>query len=201
MQNCIALIDLNVKDVVRGQQNDRLALYQSGLELFLEARNVSDDALKSQLTAQAIRALSDASSQLSLQLQADVNWLRNESYKEAKGRNKELILGRITQINQGFEGIHQSFILRAAIYGEMGEYAAMVNALEGYSRFNDSEITANAGFLAECDPTDNGTEQGTWRKRAKLSLKMGDLTKQLHSQETVLYLSEAPEEDCDEKED
>ncbi len=49
MQDCITLIDLNVRDVVRGQQNDRLALYQSGLELFLEARNVSDDALKRQL--------------------------------------------------------------------------------------------------------------------------------------------------------
>lgn len=35
MQDCITLIDLNVRDVVRGQQNDRLALYQSGLELFL----------------------------------------------------------------------------------------------------------------------------------------------------------------------
>lgn len=201
MQDCITLIDLNVRDVVRGQQNDRLALYQSGLELFLEARNVSDDALKRQLTSQAIRALSDASTQLSLQLQSDVEWLRSESYKDAKGKNGELILKRMAQINQGFEGIHRSYILRAAIYGETGEYAAMVSALEGYSRFIDSAIVANAGFLAECDPVDNGTERGVWRRRAKLSLNMGDLAKQLRSQETVLYLTQASEEDCDEKED
>lgn len=200
MQDCITLIDLNVKDVVRGQQNDRLALYQSGLELFLEARNVSDEALKSQLTSQAIRALSDASSQLSLQLQFDVDWLRNKSYKEAKGKNRELILRRMSQISQGFEGIHQSYILRAAIYGETGEYAATVSALEGYSRFIDSAIVANAGFLAECDPVDNGTEQGVWRKRARLSLNMGDLAKQLRGQETVLFLTQASEEDRDEKE-
>lgn len=200
MQDCITMIDINVRDVVRGQQNDRLALYQSGLELFLEARNVSDDALKRQLTSQAIRALSDASSQLSLQLQADVDWLRSESYKEAKGKNKELILRRIAQINQGFEGIHQSYILRAAIYGESGEYSAMVSALEGYSRFIDCAIVANAGFLAECDPADNGTGQGAWRKRSELSLNMGDLAKQLRSKETVLYLSQASEEVCDEGE-
>lgn len=166
-----------------------------------EARNVSDDALKRQLTSQAIRALSDASSQLSLQLQSDVEWLRSESYKDAKGKNRELILKRMAQINQGFEGIHRSYILRAAIYGETGEYAAMVSALEGYSRFIDSAIVANAGFLAECDPVDNGTERGVWRRRAKLSLNMGDLAKQLRSQETVLYLTQASEEDCDEKED
>lgn len=29
MQDCITLIDLNVRDVVRGQQNDRLALYKA----------------------------------------------------------------------------------------------------------------------------------------------------------------------------
>lgn len=200
MQNCITLIDLNVRDVVQGQQNDRLALYQSGLDLFLEARNISDEYMKRQLISQAIRALSDASSQLSLQLQADVDWLRNESYKEAKGKSKELILRRMAQINQGFEGIHQSYILRAAIYGETGEYAAMVSTLEGYSRFIDSAIVANAGFLAECDPVDNGTERGVWRKRAKLSLNMGDLARQLRERKTVLYLSQASEEECDEEE-
>ena len=34
-----------------------------------------------------------------------------------------------------------------------------------------------------------------------MSLNMGDLAKQLRSQETVLYLTQASEEDCDEKED
>lgn len=75
MQDCITLIDLNVRDVVRGQQNDRLALYQSRIGAVpgrLETFQI--DALKRQLTSQAIRALSDASSQLSLQLQSDVEW-------------------------------------------------------------------------------------------------------------------------------
>lgn len=197
-QNSITLIDLNVRDVFQGQQNDRLALYQSGLELFLEAKNISDEVLKRQLISQAIRALSDASSQISLQLQSDVEWLKSEAYREAKGKNKQLILGRIAKINLGFEHIHQSYVLRAAIYGDINEFSAMITTLESYSHFIDSAIIANAGFLAECDPNDTGLEHGTWRKHANLSLKMGDLAKQLRSQNVVLYLS-AAEEDSDEE--
>lgn len=198
LQDSITLIDFNVRDVLQGQQNDRFALYQSGLGLFLEARGVSDPDLKRQLTSQAIRALSDASSQISLQLESDVDWLKSESYKEAKGKNKQLILDRIARINRGFEHIHQSYVLRAAIYGDIHEYAAMISTLEAYSHFIDSTIVSNAGFLAECDPDDTGLGHGTWKKRARLSIKMGDLAKQLRSQDVVLYLSEADEDDHEE---
>ena len=184
--------------MLQGQQNDRFALYQSGLGLFLEVRGVSDPDLKRQLTSQAIRALSDASSQISLQLESDVDWLKSESYKEAKGKNKQLILDRIARINRGFEHIHQSYVLRAAIYGDIHEYAAMISTLEAYSHFIDSTIVSNAGFLAECDPDDTGLGHGTWKKRARLSIKMGDLAKQLRSQDVVLYLSEADEDDHEE---
>ena len=54
LQDSITLIDFNVRDMLQGQQNDRFALYQSGLGLFLEARGVSDPDLKRQLTSQAI---------------------------------------------------------------------------------------------------------------------------------------------------
>lgn len=198
LQNSIKLIDFNVRDVLQGQQNDRFALYQSGLGLFLEARSVSDEALKKQLTSQAIRALSDASAQISFQLQSDVEWLKSESYKEAKGKNRQLILDRIARINRDFERIHQSCVLKAAIYGDINEYSAMISTLEGYAHFIDTTIIANAGFLAECDPNDTGLESGIWKKRSKLSLNMGDLAKQLRAQNVVLYLS-AVEEDNDEE--
>lgn len=42
----IAIIDHRVREVIQGQQNDRIGLYYSGLTLYLEARNVNDPVIK-----------------------------------------------------------------------------------------------------------------------------------------------------------
>ena len=64
--NQIAVIDHSVREVIQGQQNDRIGLYYSGLTLYLEARNVNDPEMKRALIAQSLRALSEARFQLGL---------------------------------------------------------------------------------------------------------------------------------------
>ena len=56
----IAVIDHSVREVIQGQQNDRIGLYYSGLTLYLEARNVNEPEMKRALIAQSLRALSEA---------------------------------------------------------------------------------------------------------------------------------------------
>ena len=73
--NQIAVIDHSVREVIQGQQNDRIALYYSGLTLYLEARNVNDPEMKKALTAQSLRALSEARFQLGLSMQSDIKYL------------------------------------------------------------------------------------------------------------------------------
>ena len=52
----IAVIDVRVQEVLEGQQNDRLGILQSGMRLYLQAREVDDETLRKLLISQALRA-------------------------------------------------------------------------------------------------------------------------------------------------
>ena len=80
----IQIIDENVKEVLTGQQNDRLGLYYSGVALFIEAYNVKDEEFKKQLIAQSVKALSDSIFQMTLALQVDIAYLARKEYVRNK---------------------------------------------------------------------------------------------------------------------
>lgn len=195
IENQIYAIDHNVKDVLQGQQNDRIGLYYSGAALFLEAQNVYDEQMKKQLIAQALRSLSDATFQLSLTLKDDIKYLVNGEYKGAKGKRVELIEKKIQNIHQSFAYIHQSAMLRTAIYCEQNEIGAMTTVLGEYSRFIEGTIAKNARLLAQCDVNDNGSDSGIWNRRANLKLDVADFAKKIKSPEKTLYLGVELEEE------
>lgn len=189
----IAIIDHSVREVIQGQQNDRIGLYYSGLTLYLEARNVNDPEMKRALIAQSLRALSEARFQLGLTMQSDIKYLADGDYKIAKGKSVELIDKRIDSINQSFVFIHQATMLRAGIYCNEGELSAMSTVLNEYSYFIDSTIAKNAGILAQCDRTDTGTDKGVWKTRAKLKLDVSEFNKQLNAPDKTIYLGVSKE--------
>lgn len=80
----IAVIDVRVQEVLEGQQNDRLGILQSGMRLYLQAREVDDETLRKLLISQALRALSDAEAQLELEMESDVKYLANGDYEHEK---------------------------------------------------------------------------------------------------------------------
>lgn len=184
----ITVIDGRVKEVLRGQQNDRIGLFNSGMALYLEAREISDENLRKLLTAQSLRALSDAAAQLDLELQENVSYLANGEYEKSKGKRTQLIDEKMASINRCFPVLHQAYIARAAIYCEQGEIKAMASALESYSHLINKTIGSNAGLLAEFDTSDNGTAQGVWRSRATLQLDVSALSKALSVPEKTFYL-------------
>ena len=57
-----------------------------------------------------------------------------------------------------------------------------------YSYFIESNIVNNASLLAQCDTTDNGTEEGVWNSRATLKLDVSDFTKRLKTPDKTVYL-------------
>ena len=184
----IAVIDQSVREVIQGQQNDRIGLYYSGLTLYLEAKNVSDPEMRKALVAQSLRALSDARFQLGLTMQSDINYLAYGVYKVGKGKSVELIDSRIDSINQSFAFIHQATLLRAGIYCNEGELMAMATVLNEYSFFIESTVAKNAGLLAQCDRADTGTENGIWQSRANLKLDVSEFYKQLNAPDKTVYL-------------
>lgn len=189
----IAVIDHSVREVIQGQQNDRIGLYYSGLALYLEARNVNDQGMKTALIAQSLRALSEATFQLKLTMQSDIKYLATGEYKVGKGNSVGLIDSRINSINQSFAFIHQSTLLRASIYCNECELTAMSTVLNEYSHFIDGTVAKNAGLLAQCDKTDTGTEKGVWKSRAKLKLDVSEFNKQLNAPDKTIYLGVSKE--------
>ncbi len=184
----IAQIDHSVKDVLQGQQNDRIGLYYSGLRLFLESECTNDNILKNALLVQALKTLSDASYQLAETMKSDILYLTNHEYSSLRGKRIEVINERISNINKSFEFIHQASLLRAAIYCHRNEILTMTSVLEEYSYFIENTIAKNAPELAVLDPNDTGDDKGVWRNRANLRIDIGDYSKQLAKPEKVIYL-------------
>lgn len=185
----IVIINSNVLDVLQGQQNDRIALFYSGIALFSEAQSIKNPEMKSALMAQAIRALSDGTQQLILTMESDIEFLTSRQYDKFRGKKLETIQNKMESINKAFGFIHQATLARAAIYCEQEEYLAMANVLEEYSRFIESTIISNANFLSQCDPNDNGTDIGIWNSRAKLKLDASELRRCFISDNQEYYLS------------
>ncbi|MGN0423682.1 MAG: hypothetical protein ACI4FY_00050 [Acetatifactor sp.] len=181
-------IDMNVKEVIAGQQNDRLGLFYSGVTLFLEAQNVTDESLQKQLIAQSLKALSDAIFQLTLSLQTDILYLAHKEYDRNKKQKYTLINEKIEGINRGFMAIHQATIMKTAIYCLQGEVKAMASVLQEYKRFIEGTIVSNAEMLSQCDASEQRKIEGTWKKRAELQLEVSDAVKQLMNPASVIYI-------------
>lgn len=192
--NQLILIDGSVREVLQGQQNDRIGLYYSGLSLFLESRSVSDVGLRNALQAQALKALAESTFQLKLTMQSDIRYIEQKEYEKAKGKRKNLILEHMNNINQSFAFIHQATMLRAGIYCDIGEHGPMARVLEEYSYFIDNDVARNALLLSQYDMNDDGTETGLWASRSQLKLDTAELNRALNSPSKTLYLGVAKEE-------
>jgi hypothetical protein len=192
--NQLVLIDGSVREVLQGQQNDRIGLYYSGLSLFLESRSVSDAGLRNALQAQALRALAESTFQLKLTMQSDIRYIEQKEYDKAKGKRKELIMEHMNNINQSFAFIHQATMLRAGIYCDIGEHGSMARVLEEYSYFIDNDVAKNALLLSQYDMNDDGTVTGLWASRSQLKLDTAELSRALNNPQKTLYLGVAKEE-------
>lgn len=189
----LVLIEGSVREVLQGQQNDRIGLYYSGLSLFLESQNVSDSGLRSALQAQALRSLTESTFQLKMTMQSDIKYLEQKAYEKSKGKKKELIIEHMDKINQSFAFVHQATMLRAGIYCDIGEHASMAHVLEEYSHFIDTVVAKNAILLSQYDSNDDGTATGLWASRSQLKLDATDFAIALRSPNKTLYLGIAQE--------
>ena len=181
-------IDCSVRESLQGQQNDRIGLYYSGLSLFLEARNVTDHEMKKMIITQALHALTESTYQLSLKMQSDIKYLENKDYESSRGKRKSLIDEKMSSINQSFAFIHQACMLRAGIYCDQNEFAAMASVIEQYSAFIENSVKGKSQLLIECDTRDDGSENSVWKRRAEFKIDISDIAKRLNSTDKTVYL-------------
>lgn len=184
----IETIDANVKEVLAGQQNDRLGLYYSGVALYLEASRITDQSFRNQLISQSIKTLSDAVFQLTLGLKSDILYLADKKYNSDKKRAYDLHQEKMLSVDRAFMAIHQSALMKTSIYLQQGEVGAAMAVLEEYERFIAGTIVKNANMLSQCDSRDSGREDGIWKKRAGLQLDVKNAVQRITQARTILIL-------------
>lgn len=186
-------INHGVVRILEGQQNDRIAQYFSGLALYVESRLVTDQTMRKALVSQSLKALTEATFELSLTMESDIKHLINRNRKHVKGKRIEYIDEHMQSINQCFAFIHQASLLRAGIYCNENELNAMTAVLSEYSNFIENIVEKNASLLSQCDASDDGTLQGVWKSRSRFKLDIADFSKQLNNPEKVIYLGVSTE--------
>lgn len=195
LSNQMLAIDENIKEVLRGQQNDRLGLYYSGVSLYLEANRVSDPAFKIGLISQSLKALSDANYQLVLTMQSDISYLKRKEYESDKRHKFNLMNEKVNNINKAFSAIHQATLMKAAIYCQCGEINAMTSVFNEYALLIQNTVVPNAKLLTQCDMNDTGKIDGTWSSRSLLLNKVTRIVEQLNSPGNELYIGVGGKED------
>lgn len=180
----LEMVSCAVQEVLAGQQNDRIALYYAGEQIYLEANKTQNKFLRMQLTASAIRSLEEAKAKMIESIKLDIANIRAYDQQEIKLRPKELS-DRITRINKSFEVVNRAALLKAGIYHELGEIPAMMFSLQQYAAFLSESINANAKLLYDYDKSDTKIE-GKWHERARNIPKSIQLMIESHEQDRQL---------------
>ena len=190
----IQVIDANVREILTGQQNDRMGLYYSGVSLYIESANLNDSDFKKSLLVQALKTLSDAEFQLVMTVKSDIRYLKNKEFTLDKRNQFKLLNEKMKNIEESFMVIHQISMLKAAIYFKEHEFKSMVSVLQTYSGFIEGTIANNAYILAQCDVRDTGELAGIWKRRAELKLNVSNLVRALQAPKNTIFIEGEVEE-------
>ena len=186
--DALEVIGETVEWVREGQENDRIGLYLSGINLYQEATTIQDQNLRKLIVSQAIKSISDACSQEMQSAASDVKYLLDNRYMDLpKGKIRSEKNKRIADINKCLEIIHKAAIFRAGIYYQEGELNAMLGVFSQYARFLDSVIISNAGKLAELDSTERRIDNSKWSKKQDILISIDEIRSQIEG-ETTVYL-------------
>lgn len=185
MIETLKTIEGRVTEVIQGQRNDRIGLFYSGLSLYTESRRISNDSLRTLTQANALKALSDANSQVIQEIRTSIEYLVTEQYKGSKDITKE-IDERLFSINKCYDVVYRSSFLKSTIYYERGEIEAMLTSLDEYGRFIQKLIIPYAGILSELDKNEKFIEKGTWGAIANTLNICSEMREKLSAPEELL---------------
>lgn len=178
-------IGVGIKDVLAGQENDRIALYFSGINLYREAEQLQSPMLKSLVMSQAIKTISDAYSQEKQSVIFDVDYLIAGKHLTLK-KPKDEIEKRLFNINKCFQIVHQAAVFKAGIYYKNEELGAMLEVLDEYGRFLNRTIAPNVGKLAEMDRREKFIDGSSWSRKANFTEAITEIKAMIPEQKHVL---------------
>ena len=161
-------MNVSMEEVLMGQYNDRLALFYCGEAIYREALATKDTERRKQLVSSAIMQLTNAVTSIQITLAYDIKSICDK-YDAEKGRFVDIKMDKLKEkmvmVNTAFQTIHKATTLKAAIYYNEQEYAALTTVLSDYKTFLERSLPENiATILYLADPNDKKLE-GSWNIR------------------------------------
>ncbi len=140
-------LNLGIENILKGQEDDRLALANTAKQKFLQARLIKNIDLKSALLLQVI---SDA--------EESRNLLTEGSFKKLfKGDKQEKIDSEINDLKVSLNTINMVSLLQALAYKELGEDEAAKESLLYFSDFIEKEYLYSPKIIERLQLVDSGT--------------------------------------------
>ena len=201
--NLLEEMNENLNDILQGQQNDRVALFYSAQQQYLEAITVESPELKSIFLANVIKTANDARFQLIETAKHDIDRIIKmptsgieiitEHNKNKKATNE------IINIRIAFKIINDATGICAATYSEIGERNALLKCLEPYKKFiedNIQEIDGKKGTSAFWHlQLNDKNNDNMWVNKPTLILKqivkLSDTCKKIDLGEIMIYFPDS----------
>lgn len=176
-----------IADVKHGQINDRVGLYYSGLNLYVESKMIKNEELKQLILAQSLKALNDSISQMTQSFRDAIQYLLDKRYEDQKKKRARLIEEKMSEINYYFNMIYKAQVLKSFVYFDNNEAEAALLCYSEYGRLIENMVIPNEALLREYDKNDIYLKDGVWEKRAKSLLKVNSIIS-LPRNNTVYYI-------------
>lgn len=183
-------IEEQISEASVDRRNDRIGLFYSGMSLYMEASQVSDEVFRKHLMAQALKSISDANSQLIQDIRSNVEFLATEQYKRRK-KPMELVEENIGAIKQCYEIVYKATLMKALIYHEAHELVAMTTTIGEYGEFIEKMIAPYKGLLSELDKDSMFISKGPWGRIANTRLNCDEIKKNLSTHDRLVIEMEA----------
>lgn len=119
----------SVQRIERGQRDDRISLYQSAKQQYIEAISLSTSALQEYALLNAAKTANDASSALMETMKSDVRIIA------ANKVNKKEIDKLVENVFEAMKFINEATGLKVACYAALGEEKSLLATLKNYQVF------------------------------------------------------------------
>ena len=128
----LEVLNSTIQRVERGQLDDRIGMYLSAKQQFLEALNIGNENLKQLTLANAVKSANDARFQLMQTVSSNIKLLlqsRNRKVKET-----DMLLNNI---RESMQYVNESTQLCISVYSLYNEDKAQIAVLQSYQNFID----------------------------------------------------------------
>lgn len=137
--NDIKCVQIAVEEVIKGQENDRLALAYSSKQKLLQAISIKDENLKKMALLNLVSSAEDARNTLMLSQSNNVDFIKKQPKdtfgKLINGASDKKVDNKINEIRENLNALNLVSLVETLAYQELGEGESAKISIKYYGDF------------------------------------------------------------------